>query len=452
MGLAVGLVALFGTVTIFKVHDILLSNMKTLLKEESLSVAREMSPHAREHILINDIYGLTRLLRSTVENRPEVHYAFVVDNDHEILAHSFTNGFPKNLIKQIHKDNLQEQILPLSTTEGIVWDSFYPIPETGFGGVRVGVSETLMQEQISAFLRSLFLHTLGAILVALVLSILLAHILTRPIKQLLDATQALKQGNYDCIQTKFLQDEVGHLVRAFNDMLLQLQQAEHDRQDKEKIRKEFLQRIIGTQEQERKRVARELHDQTGQALTSIMVRLKMLDKAQPTELSREIAALKETLIEEIGALHHLALELRPSVLDDMGLAPALEHYSAQFQERHGVEIKLVTIDMEDKRADLCVETCIYRIIQESLTNVARHANARHISILLEWRQDQLRGIIEDDGNGFNPEGVSKERLGLYGMEERARLLGGTLKIDSEPGEGTLVSFNLPAQCISECYE
>ncbi len=136
----------------------------------------------------------------------------------------------------------------------------------------------------------------------------------------------------------------------------------------------------------------------------------------------------------------------------MGLAPALEHYKDQFQERHHIQTKFIAIGLEDKRADLCVETCIYRIIQESLTNVARHANASHVSVLLEWRNNQLRGIIEDDGDGFDPEKISEERLGLYGMEERARLLGGTLKIDSEPGEGTLISFNLPVKCITECYE
>jgi signal transduction histidine kinase len=184
----------------------------------------------------------------------------------------------------------------------------------------------------------------------------------------------------------------------------------------------------------------------------MMVRLKMLDKADLSNLSKEIDSLKKSLIEEMGAIHNLALELRPSVLDDMGLVAALELYLNQFRERHGLHVDLVKIGMEDKRADHCVETCIYRIIQESLTNVVKHAKADTIKILLELRQENIRGIIEDNGSGFDLCKIPRERLGIYGMEERASLLGGTLKVDSEPGQGTMVSFTIPAKGIMECYE
>ena len=452
MGLAAALVALSGTVTIFKVHNILSSNMKTLLHEESISVARELASHSREYILINDLYGLTRLLKDTVKNRPEVRYAFIVDPHYDILAHSFSEGFPMELLTEEDRLNFQKRTVPLPTNEGIIWDTFHPILEGGVGGVRVGITESIMQQQTSAFLRSLFMHTIAVMLVALTLSILLTFIITEPVKKLLEATRALRRGNYDCINDTFPQDEVGDLVIAFNAMTRQLQQAEIDRKDKEKLRSDFLQRIISTQEQERKRVARELHDQTGQALASMMVRLKMLDKADLSNLSKEIDSLKKSLIEEMGAIHNLALELRPSVLDDMGLVAALELYLNQFRERHGLHVDLVKIGMEDKRADHCVETCIYRIIQESLTNVVKHAKADTIKILLELRQENIRGIIEDNGSGFDLCKIPRERLGIYGMEERASLLGGTLKVDSEPGQGTMVSFTIPAKGIMECYE
>ena len=452
MGLAVGLVTLSGTVTIFKVHDILVSNMKTLLQEASISAARELASHSKEYILINDLYGLTRLLKDISNNRPEVRYAFVVDSHYEVLAHTFSEGFPLDLLAGEDLLDFQERTVPLSTNEGIIWDTFYPILEGGNGGVRVGITETVMQHQISSFLRSLFMHTFVVMLIALILSVLLTLVITQPVKKLLGATKAIRRGNYDSIIDTFPQDEVGDLVVAFNAMLRQLQQADADRKEKEHIRKEFLQRIISTQEQERKRVARELHDQTGQALASIMVRLNVLNKGDKSDLSEEITALKKSLTDEMGVIHNLALELRPSVLDDMGLVPALELYLDQFRERHGLNVEFVKIGMEDKRADHCVETCIYRIIQESLTNVVKHAEADAVNILIERRQENIRGIIEDNGSGFDLGKIPRERLGIYGMEERASLLGGTLKVDSESGQGTMVSFTIPVKGKIECHE
>ena len=452
MGLALGLVAISGTVTIYRVHDILVSNMKTILKEESVSVARELASHSKDYILINDLYGLTRLLKDIDNNRPEVRYAFVVDSHYEVLAHTFEDGFPLKLLTGEDRLNFQERTTPLSTNEGIVWDTFYPILEGGNGGVRVGITETVMQRQITVFLRSLLLHTFAVMVIALILSVLLTFIIVNPVKKLLGATRSIRRGHYDCIVDTFPQDEVGDLIEAFNAMLRQLQQADIDRQEKEQIRKEFLQRIISIQEQERKKVSRELHDQTGQALASIMVRLNVLDKKNKSGLSEDIAALKKSLIEEMEAIHNLALELRPSVLDDMGLVPALELSLNQFRERHGLHVEFVAIGMEKERADHCVETCVYRIIQESLTNIVKHADAGTVKILLEWRQEMIRCVIEDDGKGFDPDQVPRDRLGLYGMEERACLCGGRFNVDSDSGQGTMISFTIPAKGIIECHE
>ncbi len=446
IGLAVGLVALFGTVTIVKVHAILVSNMKLLLKEESLSVARELASHSKEYILINDLYGLTRLLKDIHDSRPEVRYAYVVDSYHEVLSHTFSGGFPGDLLRNENHVGLNERTVSLLTNEGVIWDTFYPaLGENGGGGVHVGITEAVMQHQITALLRSLLMHTVIIMVIALILSVLLTLVITKPVKKLLGATRAIRNGSYESIVGTSSQDEVGELVVAFNAMLQQLQQADVDRREKEKLRKEFLQRIISTQEQERKRVARELHDQTGQALASIMVRLDVLDKSYKSGLSEDITALKKSLIEEMGAIHDLARELRPSILDDMGLVPGLELYFNQFRERHDLVVEFVEIGMRRERADPGVETCVYRIIQESLTNIIKHAEADAVRVLLEWRQEKIRCIIEDNGKGFDLEHIPKDRLGLYGMEERAHLLGGVLKVDSEFGEGTMISFTIPAK-------
>jgi signal transduction histidine kinase len=217
------------------------------------------------------------------------------------------------------------------------------------------------------------------------------------------------------------------------------------------MRSDFLQRIIVTQENERKRIARELHDQTGQALASLMVALKILENAENyNEAKKGLATLKTAINKEIDAIHGLALELRPSVLDDLGLIPALDLYLNDFKARHAMEISFVTIGFEEHRPEPCIETCIYRIIQESLTNVIRHAKASAVSIILEWGKGKIRGVIEDDGIGFDVEAIKTNpaRLGLYGMEERALLLGGSFRIESEPEQGTMIIFEIPSGASS----
>ena len=129
IGLAVGLVALFGTLTIFKVHNILVSNMKIFMKDTSISVARELASHSQDYILINDLYGLTRLLKDIHDSRPEVRYAFVVDSYHEVLAHTFSGGFPGDLLKSDDHLGLHERTVPLLTNEGVIWDTFHPMDE-----------------------------------------------------------------------------------------------------------------------------------------------------------------------------------------------------------------------------------------------------------------------------------------------------------------------------------
>lgn len=452
MGLALGLVMISGAVTIYRVNGILVSNMEEILRDESSAVARELAFLSREYLLINDLFGLDRLLKNTARNRSGVRYAFVVNSNNEVLAHSFSDGFPGDLLSKTDSvPKTQGGVTALMTNEGMVWDSYHPIHDGG-EGVRVGIAESPKRKQIAAFLRSIFVHNLGVLLIAFICSGLLTFLITKPVKKLLEATRGIREGNYEAVRDTFPADEVGDLVNAFNAMLKQLQQAEIEREDREKMRREFLQRIISSQEMERKRVARELHDQTGQVLASMMVRLKMLEKEKQENLKDTIANLKTSLIEEMGTIHNLALELRPSVLDDMGLVPALQMYVGQCRQRYDLRIDFVAIGLDEKRADHCVETCVYRIIQESLTNIVKHARAKEVKILLEWRQEKLRGIIEDDGVGFDPGTVSKECLGIYGMEERAKLLGGSFKVDSGKDEGVMVSFDIPVKGTAVCHE
>jgi signal transduction histidine kinase len=221
----------------------------------------------------------------------------------------------------------------------------------------------------------------------------------------------------------------------------------------EMLRRQLLDRLITVQEEERKRIALELHDQTGQPLTSLIMTLSMLGETPSLEQVRsQTEELKETAAQLMKRVHDLALELRPSILDDLGLESALRHLSKGYQDRFRIPVDLQVLGLEDERLLPEVETALYRIVQEALTNVVRHAQAENVSVVLEKRDSAVRLIIEDDGQGFDVNSVLGSRrrdrptdgkLGLYGMRERAALVGGTLTIESTPGVGTTIFVDAP---------
>ncbi|MCL4465406.1 MAG: GAF domain-containing protein [Chloroflexi bacterium] len=217
---------------------------------------------------------------------------------------------------------------------------------------------------------------------------------------------------------------------------------------KEELRVQLLDKIISAQEEERKRIARELHDETSQALTSLLVTLRLMEESSDQgEVRPRAREAREIAARTLAAVHGLARELRPSALDHLGLGPALEHHAREYATRHRLEIDFQLTGMEGLRLPPQVETTIYRVVQEALTNVARHAKARRVAVLLERRNDRVVGIVEDDGCGFDPKRFemdgNESGLGLFGMRERAALVGGTLTIESCAGVGTTVFVEVP---------
>ncbi len=222
----------------------------------------------------------------------------------------------------------------------------------------------------------------------------------------------------------------------------------------EELRRHLLERLISVQEEERKRIALELHDQTGQVLTSLIMTLGAVGEADSlSQVRAYLPDLRDTAAQVLHEIHDLALELRPSLLDDLGLLAALRHLNKGFEDRFHLPVDFQVLGLDGDRLPSSVETAFYRIVQEALTNVARHADARHVSVLLERRgtaagdSHTLKLIVEDDGKGFDVPAAtvahSRERLGLYSMRERASLLGGTLTIESSPGTGTAIFVEVP---------
>lgn len=621
MGIALLMIAFLGLGLTAQTRIMLARSLERELEERALSVARDLAFRSTDLILTNNLYSLYTLTRETVRNNEDVRYAFVVDPQGNLLAHSFETGFPPDLLtanrvaagEPYHREIFQ-------TEEGLIQDVAVPVFGGRAGTVRVGMSYRRLQATVGAATRRLLLTTLGVSLLGIGLSSLLTWLLTRPVRVLEEATRRVAEGDLSQRVTPWADDEIGHLQHAFNAMVERLEQSRREMEafnqdllrrnrelstlyrvsrilagptdmeraledvlketasvlgaeggwvcltgqgsecwvrasfwagspramsldecpkcvaclvvrargqptvltapsadcpacplcvgngatpvrhaivplrikeesvgvlsvvgrgeigpedlglleavgrqvgigienarlweevrQKETVRRDLLHRLMTAQEEERRRIARELHDEAGQALTSLLVSLRLMENAQSLEEVRAlVAGMREVVSQTLNEVHNLAVELRPSVLDDLGLVPALARYVQGCRVRFGIGVDLEVVGLESVRLPEAVETAVYRIAQEALTNAVRHAGAQHVSIILERRGNTVVLIVEDDGQGFDVRAVmaarEQGRLGLHGMAERASLVGGRLTVESTPGAGTTVMLEVP---------
>jgi signal transduction histidine kinase len=210
----------------------------------------------------------------------------------------------------------------------------------------------------------------------------------------------------------------------------------------ERLARDALQRVVETQELERRRLARELHDETGQALTSILLGLKSLDdRIGGDDARRAVADLRELVVSTLQDVRRLAVELRPTALDDFGLVAALERLTDSYADQTGIAVDFESA-LPDGRLPPDVETALYRIVQECLTNVVKHARASRVSVLLTRSGGAVKAVVEDDGRGFDVDARPEHGSGLVGMRERLALLGGRLEVESSE-RGTTVAADVP---------
>jgi signal transduction histidine kinase len=206
------------------------------------------------------------------------------------------------------------------------------------------------------------------------------------------------------------------------------------------------QRLMKAQEEERLHLSRELHDESGQLLAGLTVQVGLLDRDadHPEMIHERVAELKNTANAIQANLHRLAVNLRPASLDHLGLVTALEQLVREFSRQYCINVEFETVGMQQERLPIEIETALFRIVQESLTNVVLHAQATQVDVLLSMTNKGLSAVIEDNGIGFSHvSSLSDEQLGLFGMRERVKMLGGTFTIESSPGKGTMVKAEVP---------
>jgi signal transduction histidine kinase len=219
---------------------------------------------------------------------------------------------------------------------------------------------------------------------------------------------------------------------------------------REMAKREALRRkLLHAQEEERRRIARELHDQMGQNLTALNVGLKsLLDRQSRSVLGSRVQRLQELATQTARDLHRVAVELRPAALDDLGLVKAIRALTETWSTRYGIDVDFEAGQYQPAGISSEIETILYRIIQEALNNVAKHSGATRVALVLRHTADHVHAIIEDDGRGFDARVASQSgngsaRLGLLGIEERLGMVGGNFKVESAPERGATLLVRIP---------
>ncbi len=304
--------------------------------------------------------------------------------------------------------------------------------------------------------------------VAVVFGLLLSRSIARPIAALQRGAEIIGAGDLNfCLEIR-TGDEIGQLADKFNTMAQRLREshatleervaartrelaeANRELRANHRVRQELLARVISVQEEERRRIARELHDETSQSLAMLSVNLDFLKSTvADVRLKERLAKLRAIAEGTLDRIHKVIFDLRPRVLDDLGLAPAIAGYLESHLSPLGTEATLEVHGLEG-RLPPAVETASFRILQEAITNVVKHASARHVQVCVDFNGTVLVLFVEDDGVGFDPQEVlnTKEArggLGLLGIQERVALLGGTINIHSGPGRGTRLYVEVPVE-------
>jgi signal transduction histidine kinase len=431
LGIVLGVIVLLGLFVTLQMRYVLMETLTHELVEQG---------EALNHQFIEEI---ERLLRTG--NTQSLEF-YLLDRH----IHYSSEGH-NTLVEYIQVEDATGAVLATSRTLiGTEIDSDADIlqlttPSDSFGVVlKLGLAKTNIYSTVSEVTLQLVAITLIMVAVGFGAAFFLTWILTRPIYNLVEATQAVTEGDFNRRVPRWANDEIGELASAFNTMTASLAQADRERAERERLRAEYVSNVIVAQEEERKRIARELHDSTSQSLTSLLVGLKNLKEARdPDETSRRIDALREVVGHTLDEVRALAWQLRPSALDDLGLLSALRRYIDDYQQRYTIQVDFASNGI-DGRLPPEIETSIYRIVQEALTNVARHSQASAASVIIDYRRNAIRIIVEDNGIGFAVEATrGRKSLGLQGIRERAALFNGSLTVESQPGHGTSLFIEIP---------
>lgn len=312
------------------------------------------------------------------------------------------------------------------------------------------ITKTLVEQ--SNFDVATILVVLG-ISLSMVTNYVIMRAAFRPLNTIQDTVEEVSGGNTHArVPALEVGDpEIARLAETINMMLNRLAQDNRTIERHSRQIQVMSAQVLRAQEEERRRIARELHDETSQALNALLLSIEMAEETVPegdSEANRRLEASKQLTIQTLDAVHNLAFDLRPTMLDDLGLVPSVRWYAKRQADTYGLQI---FVDAEDvaERLPSQTEVALFRIVQEGLTNVAKHAGASLARVRLRREHDEIELTVQDNGRGFDPEVVHADRLGLFGIQERVTLLGGRLAVDTREGHGTKLTVMVPCPEATE---
>ena len=441
MGIVTLCILLFALAMVWFAQRDMSASLRHELIESSITVTTSLASQSRDLILTDSQFVLFTLIREQAASHHDIAYIFISDDDGNVLVHTFEEGFPTAILGANGLDPGDPyRVQVLQTETGRIQDVAAPVLSDGSVVMRLGMSEGAINATVNEYIGNILLWAALILVLGFSVAYGLASFLTRPISQLSEAARAIGQGDFKWKAPPWARDEIGSLGATFNEMSDELKH-------KEEMRELLLAKVISAQEDERKRVARELHDETGQTLTSMLVSLKVAEDSTDPATRKRITELRALTSQALERVHEMATELRPSILDDIGLVAAVKRYTEEYSKNIGIPVDSHISGFGDQRLSPEIEITVYRIIQEALTNIVKHAEAFRVSVIMSLAYSTLTAIIEDDGKGFDIKGPMKsgngKSLGLFGMNERAYLVGGNLTIESNPGSGTSVFLEIP---------
>ncbi|MDN4608147.1 sensor histidine kinase [Sporosarcina highlanderae] len=424
------------------------------LKKHGESVAENIAAMSSDYILIEDYYAIHQLIARARQANEDIRYILVFNSKQMLVGHTFPDFIPKGILDAHTPQGTEKELSILTSDEGRIHDVLVPIEEGEVGFVRVGMSEKLPKEYTLSKIGDLILATILVCLVAVGIAYFTTRIITKPINDLVDTASGISAGNLSLRASVVDDEDLGKLVKVFNEMADNLissrskvEKLLEELQEKERLRDALISKLLSAQEDERKRISRELHDETSQALASLMVTMRVLaDEAEDKEQQELLYTSRDIAAGILREIRDLAVELRPPILDDMGLIPAVKRYIESFKEKYSIDVML---EVPDDSIPLDDQTSLafYRITQECLTNIAKHTVATKVTIKIQVEDNFIKIAILDNGQGIQKADFEmarqQNRIGIYGMKERAALLGGEFLIQEARTGGTEVVVAIP---------
>ena len=468
LGIGFLVTMLFGAVTFYQVRVGVYRTHYEVYGETALSLASSLAARIEGLVRSKDRAAIDEELALTMGAFSDVRYVVVQAPDGQILSHglTFPEEAPPDLLSGDHDlcASCHAPLLPreLSTDllevppnfelssgklraytrdRGTILEITAPIGGGDLGSIRLGVSDRTIARVIESITQSLLWSLALCAVVGLSLALILAYIIVKPIHNLVNATEQVRRGNFDARARVLSEDEVGQLSDSFNQMARALEDYREEVRVKEAARASLIGRIVQAQEDERKSIARELHDRLGQSLSKTLLSVESACRDCPNQ-GGNCSTVKSDLRRLIDEVRQMAWDTRPSILDDYGLDQALHRYVDETTKRVDFAIDYQCVSAPDlPRLPSQIEVTLYRIAQEAMTNVIRHAGASRVSVILMRGHGEASLIVEDNGRGFEVASVEKgphPPLGLIGMKERAALVGGELAVYAHENEGTTV--------------